>query len=463
MTISKIGNGIIIGSSSDTKPTTGVTTGSIFLEDNTGFVYYYTGSAWTAGATAGGGGSGEANTYSTVGTGAAWTLTKSGVNLPFRSFIVGSSKLSLTTNTNDLTLDVNQANLAIAYSQLTSVPTNIAKTDTTQTFTTVNSFDEEIVVKESTAAAVANPASTYQALYIDSTSHVLSRKNSSGTVTAIEGGGGSGEANTVSNIGTAGVGIYKQKTGVNFELKKLNTSSTAVTITDDTTNNEVDIDLIRGVGYTPSIKKQGCSYGAGGAGNATHQSLLTSSTDAGTLSTVWDTSEGTTLQCATGTTSNSNGGLISATTGGAIGRRSAIGNLRLNTRCAIDSTSNSRVYAGFTSATSLPKSDTPLASGDSGVLVGFRTTDANWSVFRNDGTTGMTVSSLGVAKDTAFHTIDIVYNGTTNVVVTFDGTPTTFTTILPATSATQYSNVVGQNSTTTGKTFTYVYIEVEGV
>lgn len=53
----------------------------------------------------------------------------------------------------------------------------------------------------------------------------------------------SGETNTVSNIGTAGVGIYKQKTGVNFELKKINAGSTKVTITDDTANNEVDIDL----------------------------------------------------------------------------------------------------------------------------------------------------------------------------------------------------------------------------
>ncbi len=57
-------------------------------------------------------------------------------------------------------------------------------------------------------------------------------------------GGGGGEVNTASNIGTAGVGIYKQKTGVNFELKKLNGGSSKVTVTNDAANNEIDIDVV---------------------------------------------------------------------------------------------------------------------------------------------------------------------------------------------------------------------------
>jgi hypothetical protein len=61
-------------------------------------------------------------------------------------------------------------------------------------------------------------------------------------VTAPAAGGG-GEANTASNIGTAGVGIYKQKTGVDLELKKLNSGSTKITLTDDTVNNTVDVDV----------------------------------------------------------------------------------------------------------------------------------------------------------------------------------------------------------------------------
>lgn len=54
---------------------------------------------------------------------------------------------------------------------------------------------------------------------------------------------GSGEANTASNVGTAGVGIYRQKTGVNLEFKRINAGSNRISVTDDTANNEVDIDV----------------------------------------------------------------------------------------------------------------------------------------------------------------------------------------------------------------------------
>lgn len=56
-------------------------------------------------------------------------------------------------------------------------------------------------------------------------------------------GAAGGEANTGSNVGTAGVGIFKTKTGVDFKFKKVNAGSARVTITDDTGNDEVDIDI----------------------------------------------------------------------------------------------------------------------------------------------------------------------------------------------------------------------------
>lgn len=83
------------------------------------------------------------------------------------------------------------------------------------------------------------------------------------SITINAAGGGAGEANTASNVGTAGVGVFKQKTGVDFEFKNINAGSNKVTITDDTGNNEVDIDVteanltLDNIGGTLSINKGG--------------------------------------------------------------------------------------------------------------------------------------------------------------------------------------------------------------
>lgn len=55
--------------------------------------------------------------------------------------------------------------------------------------------------------------------------------------------GGAGEANTASNVGTAGIGVFKQKAAANLEFKKLNAGSNKITLTDDTANSELDIDV----------------------------------------------------------------------------------------------------------------------------------------------------------------------------------------------------------------------------
>ena len=53
----------------------------------------------------------------------------------------------------------------------------------------------------------------------------------------------SGETNTASNVNAGGVGVFKQKTGVNLEFRGINAGSNKVTIVSDTANNEIDIDV----------------------------------------------------------------------------------------------------------------------------------------------------------------------------------------------------------------------------
>ena len=56
-------------------------------------------------------------------------------------------------------------------------------------------------------------------------------------------GGGSGEANTASNVNVGGVGLFKQKTGVNLEFRGINAASSKVSVALDAANNEVDLDV----------------------------------------------------------------------------------------------------------------------------------------------------------------------------------------------------------------------------
>lgn len=60
------------------------------------------------------------------------------------------------------------------------------------------------------------------------------------------GAAGAGEANTASNQGVGGVGLFKQKTGVDLEFKNINAGSGKLTVTDDVGNNEIDVDVSEG-------------------------------------------------------------------------------------------------------------------------------------------------------------------------------------------------------------------------
>lgn len=90
----------------------------------------------------------------------------------------------------------------------------------------------------------ATPPADYIELYIDENDLHLKTKDENGDVVDYT-GSATGIA-SASNVGAGGVGVFKQVAGTDLEFKKINAGSSKVTITDDTGNNEVDIDVAPG-------------------------------------------------------------------------------------------------------------------------------------------------------------------------------------------------------------------------
>lgn len=126
------------------------------------------------------------------------------------------------------TVIINKADVG-----LSNVPnidaTNRANHIGTQLSTTISDLQETI---EDTIGTKVKAGNNVSVSYNDTTGET--------TISSID----TGEANTASNIGTSGVGVFKQKTGTNLEFKKINAGSNKITITDDVVNNEVDVNVV---------------------------------------------------------------------------------------------------------------------------------------------------------------------------------------------------------------------------
>ena len=244
-------------------------------------------------------GSGEVNTGSNIGTGGLGVFfQKSGVNLEFYKLDVGSNKLSLTLNTTDSVLDFDIIEGNIDINNLLGAPTGTVVGDTdTQTLTnkTIDSSTNVVMASklQNSAGAVTISASSApsigQALLATSTTTATWQ-------TIAE----TGETNTASNVGTGGLGLFKQKIGVDLEFYKIDSDDTSVTITNNTTNGVIDLSVNDSVLDHNSLTNLAVgdvhTQYALLAGRTASQTIAGSTTSAGSLTLRGSTANNGTIQ-----------------------------------------------------------------------------------------------------------------------------------------------------------------------
>ena len=72
----------------------------------------------------------------------------------------------------------------------------------------------------------------------------ITLNNNADDIEIVAAGGGGGEANTASNVNVGGVGVFKQKAGVDLEFRGVNAASSKVSVALDAGNNEIDVDVV---------------------------------------------------------------------------------------------------------------------------------------------------------------------------------------------------------------------------
>lgn len=133
-------------------------------------------------------------------------------------------------------------------------------------------------------------------------------------------------------------------------------------------------------------------------------------------------------------------------------------NASIKVRCKVSTTSGDRLYIGFSTNNTLPSSDTPIGSTESGIIVGFNTSATNYSIYRNDGTaTAPAAVTFSTAKNTSWHNIEIsLINSPLSILVTLDdnnAAAQTLTTRIPALNTNLYLNIMLQSTAASSKNF----------
>lgn len=197
-------------------------------------------------------GGGEVNTATGLGIGATIVGTKTGTVLGFKNILQGSG-IAVSSDATDLTISAN----AIDLNSLTDVDTSSLTTGqilryngslwVVQSLTTTSVGAGVSLIKLNTAggSTVLRSIVAGSGVSIDASNPDVLTISATGT----------GEANTASNVG-AGLGLFKQKAGVNLEFKTL-VAGTNISLTNPDANT-ITINSTGGGGSTTITTDSGC-------------------------------------------------------------------------------------------------------------------------------------------------------------------------------------------------------------
>jgi hypothetical protein len=146
----------------------------------------------------------------------------------------------------------------VDWARLTSIPISFPPSAHTHTASEITDFDTEVSNNPSVTANTAKVS--FPEAPLDGQQYA----RQSGAWSVVVGGGG-GESNTASNQGVGGVGVFKQKTGVDLEFKNVNSSDNKISVTDDVANNEIDITFNAGNVGTSELNNDANFIDAAGA------------------------------------------------------------------------------------------------------------------------------------------------------------------------------------------------------
>jgi len=210
----------------------------------------------TIGSSAGGG---ETNTASNQGSGIGVFDNKNDADLELRSFVSLNNLLTISLDALHKEIDflINESNLNLAniggflnLATQTAGTVNLA-TQTSGNLNLSSQTTGTLPISKGGTGTVTVPSDGKLLIGKNDGSYAVANLSAGSNVTITPGDGtitiesaDTGETNTASNQGVGGVGIFKQKSGADLELKNINAGSNKLSVTDDTGNNEVDLEVV---------------------------------------------------------------------------------------------------------------------------------------------------------------------------------------------------------------------------